>query len=307
MESTPPTPENPTLDLAQLARLLRYVARGSGLVWVEDPDPGLSEQVEAHWDFEGCFEGPRSEPEPQRSAIPPRRHEAPAPMRARRPGPSPAPPVEPSPVIDEPAKPPSPVVRTESPKLEPMDSKSLDSLHFRVAHCVKCGLSANRRAVVFGQGNQKAFLMVLGDQPSKEDDPRGLAFCGPDGDMLEKILLALGLSKESAYLTNAVKCRPDGDRPAHEDERAACAFIFGKQIELLGPKMLLALGEAALRSLVPQAPPWVEAHGKVFQVGNLAVAAIEHPRDLLADKALVGPLWEDLRRIRQEFRKWVNP
>lgn len=297
------SPQPDRLDLAQLARGLRLAARGSRLLLLEEQDPALLRRLEQLWEVEDCYTGERAE-----QAAPRRPTEAP---KSRRLKPQKAPEPDPKPEQPAPSEPKAPAPEraqkpSPPPVLEPLVAKSLDSLHFRVSQCERCDLSENRRLVVFGQGNQKGFLMVLGDQPGPEDDPRGLAFSGPDGELLEKILLSLGLSRDSAYLSQAVKCRPGGDRPYAPEEGAACAPILGKQLELLAPKVILALGERAFKALLPSSEPWAALKGRPQNRGEALVFGIEHPRDLLAHKGLIEPLWADLRRFRQALRGVVD-
>ena len=164
--------------------------------------------------------------------------------------------------------------------------------------------------------------MVVGDQPTRDEDQRGLTFLGERGDFLAKMLLALGLTKDSAYLTHLVKCRPDGDRAAKREEISACTAIFGKQLELLwptlgqtpgngeagpepekpAPKLILALGHSTLLSLVPEAKDWQNSRARVFFYQGASVMGLDAPEQVLANKeTLVPRLWDDLRRVRQEL------
>jgi len=332
------------LDFQELARAIAPLGHQSRTLMLDEPDPGLLERLALLWDLEDSFQPASSTPwvpvhkaplaaPPLGSASlsppslnrpqprPPVRGPEPIPQTGHQPLPlaktfSPAP----APVVER--KPAPPVLVPGGAKPEPLAAKSLDSLHFRVRECSWCGLCESRRQVVFGQGNQRAFLVVVGDQPTRDEDQRGLTFLGERGDFLAKMLLALGLTKDSAYLTHLVKCRPDGDRAAKREEISACTAIFGKQLELLwptlgqtpgngeagpepekpAPKLILALGHSTLLSLVPEAKDWQNSRARVFFYQGASVMGLDAPEQVLANKeTLVPRLWDDLRRVRQEL------
>lgn len=322
------------LDFLELARAIGPLAHQSRFLMLDEPDPGLLETLASLWDLEESFQpSPVSPlvpalkaPLPPTKPVPWPQHRQP--LRSPEPPPTPAP-VQPSPPPVEERKPAPPAPATGGAKPEPLAAKSLDSLHFRVRDCSWCGLCESRRQVVFGQGNQKAFLVVVGDQPTREEDQRGLTFLGERGNFLAKMLLALGLTRDSAYLTHLVKCRPDGDRAAKPEEISACTAIFGKQLELLwpellgpasaqtsgtgaepkpAPRLILALGHQTLSSLVPEAKDWQSARGRVFSYHGASLMGLDAPQQVLADKqTLVPRLWDDLRRVRQELLRQRMP
>lgn len=197
--------------------------------------------------------------------------------------------------------PAEPSVGKQAVTLDPMDAKNLDSLHFRVRGCEACDLSMGRRRVVFGQGNQRPLVMVIGDQPVADEDMRGLAFVGAEQAMLDKVLFCLALTRSSVYVTRAVKCRPDGDRPANPAERQQCQGILNKQIDLVQPKLILTLGEQVFRGLVLDAPAWGSTKARPYGYRGVCVMGLNSLVDVIGNPDQVPALWEDLRRVRQQL------
>jgi len=305
-------------DLSLLATALKPLAQQSQFLMLEELDEGLLWQLAQEYELVDLApEAPQGQPvarqaasgragerqagpsQPQAPpAVQPPAQAPPQPVATPNPAQQ-APPVIPAAAATTRALEPS--VGQQQVTLDPMAAKNLDSLHVRVRECEACDLSAGRRRVVFGQGNQRPRVMVIGDQPIAEEDMRGLAFVGAEQAMLDKVLFCLGLTRPGVYVTRMVKCRPDGDRAANPTETQACQSILHKQIELLQPKLILTLGEPALRGLVPQAPPWAQAKAQAFEVSGTTVVGIESLVEVLENLDQVPQLWESLRRVRQHL------
>ena len=126
----------------------------------------------------------------------------------------------------------------------------LAALAGSVAGCTRCRLSEGRSSVVFGSGNPDAELMLIGEAPGSEEDRQGLPFVGPAGELLTKIIQAMDLKREDLYIANVVKCRPPGNRNPQPDEVAACRGFLERQIALVQPRLIVALGKVAAQTLL---------------------------------------------------------
>ncbi|WP_211462574.1 uracil-DNA glycosylase [Collimonas silvisoli] len=170
-----------------------------------------------------------------------------------------------------------------------------------VAGCTACGLCHGRKNTVFGVGDSKAKWLFIGEGPGRNEDIQGEPFVGPAGKLLDNILLAMGLKRgENAYIANIVKCRPtDGtgrDRPPAADEVAACLPYLQRQIELIQPTILVALGKTAALSLLGLDPatPVSKLRGSVHRYADRPLVVTYHPAYLLRQLADKGKVWSDL-------------
>lgn len=198
---------------------------------------------------------------------------------------------------DEPVSPP---VVIGAPTISPaaMDWQQLQKA---VAGCTACGLCHGRKNTVFGVGDNKAKWLFIGEGPGRNEDIQGEPFVGPAGKLLDNILLAMGLKRgENAYIANIVKCRPtDGtgrDRPPAADEVAACLPYLQRQIELIQPTILVALGKTAALSLLGLDPatPVSKLRGTVHRYADRPLVVTYHPAYLLRQLADKGKVWSDL-------------
>lgn len=170
-----------------------------------------------------------------------------------------------------------------------------------VAGCVKCGLCKSRTKTVFGTGDEKAKWLFIGEGPGRNEDLQGEPFIGPAGKLLDNMLLAMGLKRgENAYIANIVKCRPIGadgrDRPPTPEEAAACRPYLERQIALIKPAILIALGKTAGLSLAGGEPdtPVAQLRGKVHRYNGLPLVVTYHPAYLLRKLADKAKTWNDL-------------
>ena len=176
-----------------------------------------------------------------------------------------------------------------------------DALQQAVAGCVKCRLCETRTKTVFGVGDRKAKWMFIGEGPGRNEDLQGVPFVGPAGKLLDNMLMAMGLSRtENAYIANVVKCRPTDengrDRAPAPDEAGACMPYLQRQIELVQPVVLVALGKTAAVSLLELPPdsPVGKLRGQVFHYGDMPLVVTYHPAYLLRRLAEKGKSWADL-------------
>lgn len=169
--------------------------------------------------------------------------------------------------------------------------------------CESCRLSRGRNRVVFGTGDPDADLMFVGEGPGAEEDRQGLPFVGAAGQLLDKIIEAIGLAREQVYIANVVKCRPPGNRDPLPDEASACRPYLDRQIELVQPKVIVALGRVAAQSLLGNDLPLGRMRGRWFSVRGVPTMVTYHPAALLRNRAWKRPTWEDMQAVRDRLRQ----
>jgi len=176
---------------------------------------------------------------------------------------------------------------------------SLAAIAAEVARCLGCRLASGRKRVVPGQGSDHPLVMVIGEGPGSEEDKTGLPFVGPAGQLLDKMLGSIGLSRsENCFIGNIVKCRPPMNRDPAPDEQAACMGFLDRQIALLRPKAFLAVGRIPAQSLLGVKTGIGQLRGTVYEYRGVPLIATYHPAALLRDESLKRPAWEDLKLLR---------
>lgn len=182
-------------------------------------------------------------------------------------------------------------------------SGNLAELAARADGCRSCRLAETRHRVVFGTGPDRASLMLVGEGPGAEEDRQGLPFVGRAGELLSKILRAMGLDRAEVYIANVVKCRPPGNREPAPDEVAACRSYLDAQIDAVRPRVLVALGRVAAQSLLGNAAPVSRLRGEWHLVRGVPMRVTYHPAALLRNEALKRPTWEDMQIVRDRLRE----
>jgi uracil-DNA glycosylase family 4 len=180
-----------------------------------------------------------------------------------------------------------------------------ESLRAEVLACNKCVLHTTRTQGVFGVGNREAQWLVVGEAPGAEEDRRGEPFVGRAGHLLDAMLKAIGLSRaNNVYIANVLKSRPPGNRDPKPEEVAACLPFLMRQIELLRPRLMLAVGRIAAQNLLATDAPLGRLRGKVHHFGELNTPLIVtyHPAYLLRTPSDKRKAWEDLKFARSVFR-----
>lgn len=178
----------------------------------------------------------------------------------------------------------------------------LAALAAMVAGCTHCRLSEGRTKVVFGSGNPNAELMLIGEGPGAEEDRQGLPFVGAAGELLTKIIQAMDLRRDDIYIANVVKCRPPGNRDPQPDEVAACRGFLEKQIALVQPQVIVALGKVAAQTLLGNESPIGQMRGRWYRIHGIPAMVTYHPAALLRNPALKRPTWEDMQQVRDRLR-----
>jgi uracil-DNA glycosylase len=188
----------------------------------------------------------------------------------------------------------------------PDSAESWESLRTEVLQCTRCSLHTGRTQGVLGVGNPHADWMVIGEAPGAEEDRRGEPFVGRAGQLLDAMLRAIGLSRaQNVYIANVLKSRPPNNRDPRPEEVAACLPYLRRQIELVRPRLLLAVGRIAAQNLLGTEESLSRLRGKVHRFGelNTPLVVTYHPAYLLRNPADKRKAWEDLKFARSVFRQ----
>ena len=183
------------------------------------------------------------------------------------------------------------------PKVEKKDE--LSALKKQVVVCTRCDeLVRNRHKVVFGSGHPKAKLVFVGEAPGAEEDRQGLPFVGAAGQLLTKMIEAIQLRREDVFIANVLKCRPPGNRPPKLQEIQNCEPYLVRQIELIHPQVICALGTFAAQTLLKTTAPISSLRGRIHDYQGIRVICTFHPAYLLRSPGEKRRAWEDLKRVR---------
>jgi len=170
-----------------------------------------------------------------------------------------------------------------------------------VNNCSLCELAQSRTQTVFGVGNQKADLLIIGEAPGADEDRQGEPFVGKAGQLLNAMLKAIGFARNEVYIANILKCRPPNNRDPKADEAQLCASYLQRQIELIQPKLILALGRIAAQRLLDSSTTLARMRGQVFHLesNNTPVMVTYHPAYLLRSPAEKAKSWDDLKACKR--------
>lgn len=185
----------------------------------------------------------------------------------------------------------------------PQDLPALEKLRIELAGCQRCKLSHGRTHIVFGEGNPRATLMLIGEAPGAEEDRLGRPFIGKSGELLTRMLQAIGLHREDVYITSIVKCRPPQNRDPEPDEIAMCLPFLRRQIEYIQPRIICALGRVAAQTLLDTTTPISKLRGRFHDYHGIKLMPTFHPAYLLRNPQDKRLAWEDLQRVQQEYEK----
>ena len=174
---------------------------------------------------------------------------------------------------------------------------SLAGVREELGECTRCPLHRTRKTIVFGEGSAKARLVFVGEAPGEEEDNQGRPFVGRAGQLLTKIIGAMGLNREDVYICNILKCRPPGNRNPKDDEIAACEPFLVKQLEALNPEVICALGTFAARTLLRTDVPISAMRGRFHDYHGRRLMPTYHPAYLLRNPDAKKLVWEDVQKI----------
>jgi len=189
----------------------------------------------------------------------------------------------------------------ELPKDMPKDT--LLSLKKEVLVCKKCELWRTRNNVVFGAGDPKADLMFVGEAPGMDEDLQGRPFVGKAGKLLTKIIASIGFKRENVFIGNVLKCRPPGNRNPLPTEVLTCEEYLIRQVELIKPKVICALGKFAAHALLRSDVSITKLRGKFQLYNGIKVMPTFHPAYLLRNPSGKRLVWEDMKKIKRELTK----
>lgn len=178
-----------------------------------------------------------------------------------------------------------------------------EALRERVLSCTRCELHKQRTQAVFGVGNRAAQWLIIGEAPGAEEDRQGEPFVGRAGKLLNNMLLAIGLQRAEVYITNIVKCRPPNNREPAPEEARTCAPYLARQIVLIKPKIILALGRVAAQNLLRTDRPVGSLRGQRFyyEQTDIPVVVTYHPAYLLRSPQEKRKAWQDLRAAKEIY------
>ena len=181
------------------------------------------------------------------------------------------------------------------------DADPLTILSQEACTCQKCGLAQTRTSVVFGSGNTNADLIFIGEAPGAEEDQQGLPFVGAAGQLLTRMIEAMGLTREDVYIANIIKCRPPNNRDPKPEELAACQPYLLQQIDLIAPVVICTLGRFAAQTLLRTTESMGRLRGKIFDYQGAKLVPTYHPAALLRNAQWKRPAWEDLKLVRKLY------
>ena len=167
-----------------------------------------------------------------------------------------------------------------------------------IGDCTRCKLHAQgRKQIVFGVGNPEADLMFVGEGPGADEDEQGEPFVGRAGQLLNKMIEAMGLKREEVYIANVVKCRPPGNRTPERDECDTCSPFLYRQIDVIKPKAIVALGAVAAKNLLGLNDTMTNMRGRWYDYRGTQLRVTYHPAYLLRDPRQKGEAWKDLQEV----------
>ncbi len=179
---------------------------------------------------------------------------------------------------------------------------ALRAIREDIGDCTRCRLSKQgRKQIVFGVGNPKADLMFIGEAPGADEDEQGEPFVGRSGQLLTNMIKAMGITREDVYIANIIKCRPPGNRQPERDECETCSPFLMRQIAVIKPKAIVALGAVAAKTLLAINAPMSELRGRWFDFRGTKLAVTYHPAFLLRDPRQKGEAWKDLQMVMKEL------
>jgi len=280
---------DPATREALVARVRFYRDLGLTEFYRRPVDPALLAQLAAAAEVAGAIEKPSPLPdqaaaysEPQAASIPqPHTSQEDYAIPPRKPLPTP-------PAIADAVAPAN-------------RAAALELIREEIGDCTRCALHSGRNKLVFGDGSPTARLMFVGEGPGADEDAQGLPFVGKAGQLLNNMISAMGLKREEVYIANVVKCRPPGNRVPEPEEGATCSPFLFRQIDVIRPQVLVALGATAATYLLGVRQPLAGLRGRVHSVRGTQLIVTYHPAYLLRDPRQKKEAWADLQMAMKEL------
>ena len=179
----------------------------------------------------------------------------------------------------------------------PSEPQRLEEIRSELGNCQRCKLHRTRRTIVFGEGNEKASLMLIGEGPGNDEDVQGRPFVGKAGQLLTKILQAIDIEREEVYIANIIKCRPPQNRNPEPDEIENCYPFLLKQIQAIRPRIICALGTFSSQTLLKTDVKITALRGKAYDFSGIQLFPTYHPAYLLRNPEKKREVWEDMKQI----------
>jgi uracil-DNA glycosylase len=185
-------------------------------------------------------------------------------------------------------------------------AEALAAVRADIGDCTRCKLhTLGRTQVVFGVGNPDADLMFVGEAPGADEDVQGIPFVGRAGQLLTKIIEAIDLKREDVYIANVIKCRPPGNRNPEPDEVETCEPFLFRQIDIIKPKVIVALGKFGAQTLLRTLDPISRLRGRVYDYRGAKLIPTFHPAYLLRNPSSKREVWEDMKKVRELLKSEV--
>lgn len=185
-------------------------------------------------------------------------------------------------------------------------SSPLANLEEKLQHCTRCALAGKRTHMVFGKGSLTAKLMFIGEGPGEQEDLQGRPFVGKAGQLLDKIIAAAGFPPDQVYICNVVKCRPPGNRLPNPAEVEACKPFLREQVRVIRPGIIVCLGALAAQTVISPEVRITRDRGKWTEKGSFKIMPTFHPAALLRDPEKKVLVWEDIKKVREEFTRMMG-
>jgi uracil-DNA glycosylase family 4 len=185
--------------------------------------------------------------------------------------------------------------------LKTVANDSLLKIREDIGDCQRCRLGKTRKHIVFADGNPKAELVFVGEGPGADEDASGVPFVGRAGKLLTQMIEAMGLQRKDVYICNVVKCRPPGNRPPEPDEVTTCSPFLVRQLEVINPKVIVALGATAAKTLLETETGISKFRGQWLDFRGKKLMATYHPAYLLRNPPAKGEVWKDLQKVMAEL------
>ena len=182
---------------------------------------------------------------------------------------------------------------------------TLDAISADLGACQRCQLHMQRHCIVFGSGSPDARLVFVGEGPGYEEDLQGLPFVGPAGQLLTKIIQAMGYQREEVYICNVIKCRPPRNRNPLPEEIATCRPFLDRQLAAIHPQIIVALGTFAAQTLLGTTQPISRLRGRTHDYNGIPVMPTYHPAYLLRNPEKKRDVWEDMQKVMQALAQAV--
>ncbi|MGI5861720.1 MAG: uracil-DNA glycosylase [Myxococcales bacterium] len=206
-------------------------------------------------------------------------------------------PIAPPPAASAPRQAPAPQARS----VAATGRRMLEQIRAELGDCRRCRLAAGRMHLVFGVGNPRAQIVFVGEGPGAEEDRQGIPFVGTAGELLTKMIEAMGFTRDEVYICNVVKCRPPGNRNPEPDEIAACEPFLMAQLASIQPKVIVTLGKFAAQTLLRDSTPITRLRGNWREYCGIKLMPTFHPAYLLRSPGEKRKAWEDLKLVMKEF------